>query len=86
MRKRTRTIVAVLLFPMTLGLTLYPPISNYVNLKYASEIQTVYQVTTPCKMSLGEWLDIMTVDNSSANAEAPLTGQHPWLRPAITEP
>ena len=24
-------------------------------------------------MILGEWLDIMTVDNSSANAEAPLT-------------
>ena len=63
----------ILLLLFALGLTLYPPVSNYVNRRYASEIRTAYQVTAPCKMILGEWLDIMTVDNSSANAEAPLT-------------
>ena len=32
-----------MLFLMALGLTLYPLVSNYVNQKYASEIQTAYQ-------------------------------------------
>ena len=43
MKKKVITICAALLFLTTLGLTLYPPISNYVNRKYASEIQTAYQ-------------------------------------------
>ena len=30
-------------FLLALGLTLYPVISNYVNQKYASKIQTAYQ-------------------------------------------
>ena len=30
-------------FLLALGLTLYPVISNYVNQKYASQIQTAYQ-------------------------------------------
>ena len=30
-------------FLLALGLTLYPVISNYVNQKYASQIQTTYQ-------------------------------------------
>ena len=43
MKKKVITICAAVLFLMALGLTLYPPISNYVNQKYASEIQTAYQ-------------------------------------------
>lgn len=43
MKKRTQTIFAALLFLIALGLTLYPPISNYVNRRYASEIQTAYR-------------------------------------------
>lgn len=36
-------LFAVILFLLALGLTLYPVISNYVNQKYASQIQTEYQ-------------------------------------------
>ena len=36
-------LFAVVLFLLALGLTLYPVISNYVNQKYASQIQTEYQ-------------------------------------------
>ena len=43
MKKKIITICAAVLFLMALGLTLYPLISNYVNQKYASEIQTAYQ-------------------------------------------
>lgn len=43
MKKRIITICAAVLFLTALGLTLYPLISNYVNQKYASEIQTAYQ-------------------------------------------
>ena len=43
MRKKAITICSLVLFLTALGLTLYPPISNYVNQKYASEIQTAYQ-------------------------------------------
>ena len=43
MKKRTQTIFAALLFLIALGLTLYPPISNYVNRRYASEIHTAYR-------------------------------------------
>lgn len=43
MKKKVITICAAVLFLMALGLTLYPLISNYVNQKYASEIQTAYQ-------------------------------------------
>ena len=43
MKKRITTICAAVLFLTALGLTLYPLISNYVNQKYASEIQTAYQ-------------------------------------------
>lgn len=43
MKKKIITICAVVLFLMALGLTLYPLVSNYVNRKYASEIQTAYQ-------------------------------------------
>ena len=43
MKKKIVTICAAVLFLTALGLTLYPLISNYVNQKYASEIQTAYQ-------------------------------------------
>lgn len=43
MKKKIITVCAAVLFLTALGLTLYPPISNYVNRKYASEIQTAYQ-------------------------------------------
>ena len=43
MKKKIITICSVVLFLTALGLTLYPLISNYVNQKYASEIQTAYQ-------------------------------------------
>ena len=43
MKKKIITICAAMLFLTALGLTLYPLISNYVNQKYASEIQTAYQ-------------------------------------------
>ena len=43
MKKKIITICAAVLFFAALGLTLYPLISNYVNQKYASEIQTAYQ-------------------------------------------
>ena len=44
MKKKVITICSAVLFLMALGLTLYPLVSNYVNQKYASEIQTAYQV------------------------------------------
>ncbi len=43
LKQKIITIVAITLFLMALILTLYPVISNYVNQKYASEIQTAYQ-------------------------------------------
>ena len=43
LKKKAITICATVLFLAALGLTLYPLISNYVNQKYASEIQTAYQ-------------------------------------------
>ena len=43
MKKKVITICAAVLFLTALGLTLYPLISNYVNQKHASEIQTAYQ-------------------------------------------
>lgn len=43
LKKEVITICAAVLFLTALGLTLYPLISNYVNQKHASEIQTAYQ-------------------------------------------
>ena len=43
LKKKVITICATVLFLTALGLTLYPLVSNYVNQKYASEIQTAYQ-------------------------------------------
>ena len=43
MKKKIITVCAAVLFLTALGLTLYPLVSNYVNQKYASEIQTAYQ-------------------------------------------
>ena len=43
LKKKVITICATVLFLSALGLTLYPLVSNYVNQKYASEIQTAYQ-------------------------------------------
>lgn len=43
MKKKIITICAAVLFLTAFGLTLYPLVSNYVNQKYASEIQTAYQ-------------------------------------------
>ena len=43
MKKKVITICAAVLFLTALGLILYPLISNYVNQKYTSEIQTAYQ-------------------------------------------
>ena len=36
-------VAALLIFFLALGITLYPPISNYVNQKYASTIYTKYE-------------------------------------------
>ena len=41
--KVTIIIAAILVFILALGITLYPPISNYVNQKYASKIYTQYE-------------------------------------------
>lgn len=43
MKKKTVITLTILLFLASLGLTLYPAISNYVNQKYASQIHTAYQ-------------------------------------------
>ena len=44
MKHKIITIVlAVIVFLLALGMTLYPVISNYVNEKYASEIHTAYE-------------------------------------------
>ena len=42
-RKPIAIVLAVILFLLALGMTLYPIISNYINQKYASEIHTAYQ-------------------------------------------
>ncbi len=42
-RKILTLVLAAILFLLSLGLTLYPVISNFVNQKYASEIHTAYQ-------------------------------------------
>lgn len=42
-RKILTLMMATILFLLSLGLTLYPVISNFVNQKYASEIHTAYQ-------------------------------------------
>ena len=42
-RKTIAIVLAVILFLLALGMTLYPLISNYINQKYASEIHTAYQ-------------------------------------------
>ena len=41
-RRGTTIIVAVIMFLLALGLTLYPLVANYVNQKYASEVHTAY--------------------------------------------
>ena len=43
MKRTTAIILAVVVFLAALGLTFYPIISNQVNAKYASEIQTSYE-------------------------------------------
>ena len=43
MKRMTIIIPAVILFIASLGLTFYPVISNRVNARYASEIQTSYE-------------------------------------------
>jgi sortase A len=43
LKKKIITFCAAVLFLTALGLTLYPLISNYVNQKCSSEIQTAYQ-------------------------------------------
>lgn len=43
MKKACIIVLAALCFLLSLGLTLYPIISNYVNTKYASEIHTTYE-------------------------------------------
>ena len=43
MKRTTIIILAVILFVASLGLTFYPIISNRINAKYASEIQTSYE-------------------------------------------
>lgn len=42
-RKIIVVALAAVMFLLALGMTLYPVISNYVNEKYASEIQTAYE-------------------------------------------
>lgn len=41
-RKIITLILAVILFLLALGITLYPVVSNHINNKYASEIHTAY--------------------------------------------
>ena len=41
-RRSTTIIVAVIMFLLALGLTLYPLVANYVNQKYASRVHTAY--------------------------------------------
>lgn len=44
MKRRTlKILLAAILFMLALGMTLYPIISNYVNERFASGIQTVYE-------------------------------------------
>lgn len=43
MKRNTAIILAVVVFLAALGLTFYPIISNQINAKYASEIQTSYE-------------------------------------------
>ena len=43
MKRTTIIILAIVVFLSALGITLYPVISNYVNARYASEIQTSYE-------------------------------------------
>lgn len=43
MKRTTIIILAVIFFLASLGLTFYPIISNRINAKYASEIQTTYE-------------------------------------------
>ena len=43
MKRTTAIILAVVVFLAALGLTFYPIISNQINAKYASEIQTSYE-------------------------------------------
>lgn len=43
MKRTTIIILAIVFFLAALGLTFYPVISNYVNARYASEIQTSYE-------------------------------------------
>lgn len=42
-QKHLTIVLGVVLFLLALALTLYPPVSNYVNQRYASEIHTSYQ-------------------------------------------
>ena len=43
MKRTTIIILAIVVFLAALGITFYPVISNYVNARYASEIQTSYE-------------------------------------------
>lgn len=43
MKRTTVIIMAIVVFLAALGITFYPVISNYVNARYASEIQTSYE-------------------------------------------
>lgn len=42
-RKPIAIVLAVILFLLAFGMTLYPVISNHINQKYASQIHTAYQ-------------------------------------------
>lgn len=43
MKRTTIIILAIVVFLAALGITFYPVLSNYVNARYASEIQTSYE-------------------------------------------
>lgn len=56
-RRPIAIVLAVILFLLALGMTLYPIISNHINQKYASKIHTAYQ-------------EVMQQTNNSALLEA----------------
>ena len=66
MKKKIITVCAAVLFLTALGLTLYPLISNYVNQKYASEIQTAYGIfaLTCAEIAAVSITDIKSVNTS----------------------
>ena len=78
MKKKTVITLTILLFLASLGLTLYPVISNYVNQKYASQIHTAYQEVI-------EQADVRQLAEAKAQALAYNQGLVPGASEAYTK-